>query len=187
MKTKKVNKKANLFAWINPELKVRSISKYGDGGKGVFAIKNIRKNEVLAVFGGYIMKAIDVQNSPFYNDDYSLQISEDFLIGQLGDENICDADFFNHSCDPNAGFRGQIFLVAMKSIKKEEEVTFDYAMVLQKMKGVEPYEMECLCGSRKCRNIVTENDWKIENLQRKYDGYFQFFIQEKINKIKNKK
>ena len=171
------------FSWINPKLDVRTALKCG---KGVFAATNIKKDEVLSVFGGYIVKAIDVLDSTFYDDDYSLQISEDFLIGPMGKRDLTDADFFNHSCDPNAGFNGQIFLVAMRNIKEDEEITFDYAMVLQKMPGVKFYKLKCLCGSQKCRGFVTENDWKTKDLQKRYDGYFQFFIQKKINKNKNK-
>lgn len=172
---------------MNPKLEIRFESKYGKGGRGVFSIKDIKKDEVLGVFGGYVMKAIDVQKSLFYKDDYSLQISEEFLIGPAFDSEVESADYFNHSCDPNAGFNGQIFLVAMRNIKKGSEITFDYAMVLQKMKGVRFYKLKCLCGASKCRGIVTENDWKIKKLQQEYDGYFQFFIQKKINNIKNKK
>jgi len=177
----------NVFSWMNPKLEVRVVPKYGKGGKGLFALKKIKKDEVLAVFGGYIMKAIDMQESSFYEGDFSLQISEDFLIGPMGAKDLTDADYFNHNCDPNAGFKGQIFLVAMREINKDEEVVFDYAMVLQKMKGVKFYKFKCLCGSEKCRGFITENDWKIKKIQQMYDGYFQFFIQDKINNLKNKK
>jgi uncharacterized protein len=171
---------------MNPKLEVLDTPKYGKGTKGVFAVKNIKKNEVLAVFGGYIMKAVNTQSSVFYGDDYSLQISEDFILGPIKKSEVSNADYFNHSCEPNAGFKGQIFLVSMKDIKKGQEITFDYAMVLQKMKNVKFYKMKCLCGTKECRKLITENDWKLKKLQKKYNGYFQFFIQDKINKIKNK-
>lgn len=173
-----------MFSWMNPKLEVRKTS---DMGNGVFAKLKINKEDILAVFGGYIIKATEAQDNSFYNSDYSLQISEDFLIGSMNEKDITDTDFFNHSCAPNAGFKGQIFLVAMRDISVDEEILFDYAMVLQEMIGVKPYELKCLCGQTECRGIITENDWKNKKLQGKYDGYFQTFIQEKINKLKKQK
>jgi len=58
-------------------------------------------------------------------------------------------------------------------------------MVLSKAKNVKkPYRFECQCGSKKCRKVVTWNDWKIPSLQKRYSGYFQWYLEEKI---KNKK
>ena len=37
---------------MNPKLEVRDTAKYG---KGIFARENIKKDEILAIFGGYIM------------------------------------------------------------------------------------------------------------------------------------
>ena len=91
--------------------------------------------------------------------------------------------FFNHSCDPNAGINGQIFLVAMRDIEKGEQITFDYAMTLHHTEGVGRYELKCLCGSKNCRGTITEDDWKIPELQKKYAGYFQWYLEEKIKKL----
>lgn len=90
--------------------------------------------------------------------------------------------FVNHSCDPNAGFNGQIFMVAMRDIKKDEEIVYDYAMLMHANKRSNSYfKMKCKCGSKMCRGFITENDWKISELQKRYDGYFQWYLQEKIN------
>jgi hypothetical protein len=40
------------FSWMSPKLEVRDTGKYG---KGLFTRNNIRKNELLCVFGGYVM------------------------------------------------------------------------------------------------------------------------------------
>jgi len=42
-------------------------------------------------------------------------------------------DFFNHSCDPNAGLQidGQkVWLVAIKNITQGEEITWDYSTTM---------------------------------------------------------
>jgi hypothetical protein len=95
----------------------------------------------------------------------------------MGGEN-----FLNHSCDPNAGFKGQIVLVAMRDIQKDEQITIDYAMVLHKAPKGSAYRMQCLCGAATCRLLVTENDWKIKTLQVKYRGWFQPYLQEEIDR-----
>jgi len=47
------------------------------------------------------------------------------------------------------------------------------------------FKMNCNCGSKKCRKIITEDDWEIPELQKRYNGYFQYYLQEEINKNRN--
>ena len=68
-----------------------------------------------------------VEEEPTFSNglyDLALQIDDLFVIGTKYEHEIEDNDFFNHSCNPNAGFRGQIFLVAMRDIDVNEEITF---------------------------------------------------------------
>ncbi len=118
------------------------------------------------------------------HSDFALQIDESFVIGSKFAHDVEDTDFFNHSCEPNAGINGQIFLVAMRDIEPEEEVTFDYAMVLHAAKGVPRYEFTCNCNSLDCRGNISEDDWKMIELRHRYDGYFSLFLQEKIEKLR---
>jgi hypothetical protein len=129
----------------------------------------MQAGERLAIFGGHIMP---VDQEPEFEDDkgdFALQIDEQFVIGAAKGDELEAADYFNHSCDPNAGFKGQIFLVAMRDISTGEEITFDYAMVLHELKDALPYAFDCLCGSPNCRGIVTDNDWKLPEVQKRYD------------------
>jgi uncharacterized protein len=172
-----------MFSWISPKVTVKNTRKYG---KGIFSAKEIKKDELIAIFGGYIISIRDEEKLPKNMNDYGLQINEEFVLGIKKESEISKADFFNHSCCPNAGFKGQIFLVAMKNILEGDEVTFDYAMTLHKAKNGRPYRFECLCGLDVCRKYVSENDWENPKLQKKYDGYFQLYLQEIINKNKKK-
>ena len=176
-------KKRQMFSWMNPKLEVRETGKFG---KGVFAKKEIKKDEMLAVFGGYILTLEEEEKLPSEFSDHGVQISDGFVLTVTNKEEVEDAGFFNHSCSPNAGYKGQIFLVAIKKIHKNEEITFDYAMVLCESKNAKKYSMGCLCGSKKCRKVITDSDWKISELQKKYNGYFQYYLQEKINKLNKK-
>jgi hypothetical protein len=164
--------------WVHPSLEVRESRIQG---KGVFAISPIKAGERLAIFGGDIMLIDEINNLPESLQDYPMQIEERFVIGSREERMPESADYFNHSCDPNAGFKGQIFLVAMRDIEKDDEVTFDYAMVLSQSVGSEiVFAMECQCGSRNCRKTISEEDWKIPELQKKYNGYFSEYLLEKI-------
>jgi hypothetical protein len=82
----------------------------------------------------------------------------------------------NHSCEPNLGLQGQIVYVALRDIGIDEELTVDYAM-----NDDDSYEMKCQCGTKSCRGKITGADWKMLELQRKYDGYFSWFIQRRID------
>jgi hypothetical protein len=165
-------------SWLNPKLEVRKSSIHG---KGVFAKEFVGAGERVAIFGGQIMPIDELNNLPAPLDEYPMQIEERFLIGSRMETQPEDTDYFNHSCDPNCGFKGQLFLVAMRNIEPDEELTFDYAMVLSKSVGSEiEFEMKCRCRSKKCRRNVSENDWKKPRLQHKYLGYFSQYLEDRL-------
>ncbi|HRY27864.1 MAG TPA: SET domain-containing protein-lysine N-methyltransferase [Candidatus Moranbacteria bacterium] len=177
------------FSWMNPKLEIRNTKKYG---KGVYAKKDIKKEEMLFVIGGYILTIDDDNKLRGSLADKPIDLSDRFLIGptKISDLDLLPQHWMNHSCNPNAGFRGQIFVVAMRKIRKGEEITFDYAMVMYPDKSGKSncyFRMKCECGSKNCRGYITEDDWEIPELQKKYDGYFQWFIQNEIEKNKKKK
>ncbi len=96
--------------WINPKLKVAKSKKHG---KGVFAKEDIQKGERLAIFGGYVMLNDELNALPEKLRDLPMQIEERFGLASQKIGKPEDTDFFNHSCNPNSGFKGQIFLVSM--------------------------------------------------------------------------
>lgn len=55
----------------------------------------------------------------------------------------------NHSCEPNCAYDG-LNVVALRKIKKGEELTLDYAQFLDK--NMEPFH--CNCGSPNCRGLI---------------------------------
>lgn len=169
------------FSWTNTSLELKETFIYG---KGVFAKQNIKKDERLAIFGGYIMHSDEMLSLPREFKDNCINVTEAFVLGVKHESELELASFFNHSCSPNAGIKGQIFLVAMRDIAKGEEIVFDYAMTLCRSIEAMPYIMHCRCGSKNCRKIITDKDWEKKDLQEKYKGYFQFYVEEKINKIK---
>ncbi len=70
------------------------------------------------------------------------------------------ARYINHSCDGNCeaiNDDGEIWIIAERSIKKGEELTYDYG-----------YDMEhfldhpCLCGTKKCVGFIVREDQRFK-------------------------
>lgn len=162
------------FSWLHPGLKVAADS--SRGGQGIFAIREVEKGTLLSVWGGHVMRLEDEPVSLDGRADLPVQIHDDFALGPMFSHEVEDTDSFNHSCSPNAGIHGQIFLVALRDIRAGEQVCFDHAMVL----NTPGYRFECRCGAPNCRGTITGEDWKLPELQARYDGYFQWYLQEKI-------
>jgi SET domain-containing protein len=166
------------FSWVHQNL----VAKETDSrGVGLFAIQDIPQNTVVVVFGGYVMTIEEELSLPNDVQDLAHQIADNLVLGVRSKSEIQIADHINHSCEPNCGFRGQIKLVTMRDIKTGEEITFDYAMVLFAPRAQDSYKLECMCGLDVCRRTITSEDWRLEGLQKKYRGFFQEYLEDKIN------
>ena len=139
-----------------------------------------------SIFGGVISTEKEdkkLQKKDFEDiKHYAMKVADGFY--QISDRTgkLETDDFFNHSCNPNAGIKGHLLIVAMRNIKPGEEITFDYAMIDSEK---EDY-FKCNCGAKNCRKFITGEDWKKPDLQKRYKGYFSYYIQEKISKSKKK-
>lgn len=163
------------FSYLNPKCEARA---HPAGGCGVFANAAITKGELISLWGGRIIRKEELDPSIPRFTERVLQMDEDLYL--LTVEEKEPNDCFNHSCDPNLGFFGQIGLVALRDIEADEEVMFDYAM-----SDGSPYdEFECYCGSANCRKKVTGNDWKLPELWEKYNGYFSPYLARRIASLR---
>lgn len=162
--------------WLSPKCGPIRSTKHGTGE---FAKQPILKGEAIAIFGGAVRTREERDALPEDVRYLQLGIDEDMFIGPGNAEERDDADWFNHSCDPNAGIYGQITLVAMRDIQPDEEITFDYVMCAAQQ-GEKRILFPCNCQSASCRKEVTSHDWKSPILQKKYRGYFSSFIQRLI-------
>lgn len=170
-------------SWLSEKLVIRRSKIHR---RGVFARQRVKNGERVAIFGGEIMLIDEIDALPARLQEYPMQIEERFVLGSRFARAPEPTDFFNHSCRPNCGFKGQIFLVAMRDIAKDDEVTFDYAMVVSESVGSQIlFEMECNCGARNCRKRITEEDWRLPTLQRRYGGHFSQYLEEKINSARS--
>jgi hypothetical protein len=161
----------------------------GHYGLGIFAREAIPADTLLIACGGPILTIEDENNLPPECSDLFIEISEWHSFGPRNAKKIplMPQHYVNHSCEPNAGWKGQIFLMAMRDIRSGEQITYDYAMVMHSNQQSACYwTMNCECGSSLCRGVIAEDDWMRPELQLRYDGWFNWHLQQKVNALKTK-
>ncbi len=125
-------------------------------GYGIVAQKTLLKGEVIfkmeesqqrIVTKGYVDKNwTSVQKEEFRH--YAYPISDEvYILWDHKPENWAPQ---NHSCEPNTSYIG-LNLIALRDIKAEEELTLDYAELLNE--SMEPFV--CTCNLPNCRKIIT--------------------------------
>ncbi len=164
-----------MSSWFNPKTEKRTSPIQG---RGLFARVAIPAGEVVAVKGGAIL---DFAAFALVRDQVSpaeIQIEDHLYIApRSADEVETNILCLNHSCDPNVGVRGQITFVTIRDVPAGRELTIDYAMI-----DGDPLErMDCSCGASECRKVITGDDWRLPNLQRRYAGYFSRYIADRFN------
>lgn len=164
-------------SYLSPKCVVAEAPNKG-GGHTILAREAIAKGEPVCVWGGHVIEARDLAALPPAERAHAVQVEEELYLAVIEPDE--PASYFNHSCSPNTGFRGQIVLVALRDIAPGEEVTFDYAM-----SDGSPYdEFECRCGAPQCRGRVTGNDWRRPELWERYDGHFSPYLQRRIDRLR---
>jgi len=111
-------------------------------GRGVFASTPILAGETILEFTGPVLSRHEINEQ-----DYHLQIDEGLYLGASGAAD----DYVNHSCEPNAGFRNGLILIAIRNISAGEEITWDYSTAIdeQDFQG-----FRCYCGATQCRGVI---------------------------------
>ena len=141
-------------------------------GKSLFAKRDFKKDEVVFVASGPITKQDSYYTIPISNDLYIEPREPEGNISQF----IC------HSCEPTVGVKQRSIFVAMKDIKKDEEITTDYAMIVprfpEEYKGNLWPGWVCKCGRPNCRGKVLGYLDLPEKDKKKYEGYVSEFILE---------
>jgi hypothetical protein len=83
---------------------------------------------------------------------------------------------FNHSCAPTLWWSGGV-LVTCRAVPTGEELTVDYSTCT-----ADPsFLLACHCESYGCRQMVTGDDWRIPQLQRRYAGHWAPALQRLLD------
>eukprot|EP01114_Cavostelium_apophysatum_P010980 TRINITY_DN2513_c0_g1_i2.p1 TRINITY_DN2513_c0_g1~~TRINITY_DN2513_c0_g1_i2.p1 ORF type:complete len:182 (+),score=15.32 TRINITY_DN2513_c0_g1_i2:113-658(+) len=161
-----------------------------------FAADDIQKGESIWTMGEWDKKpalnvAIEtVKTWPKDQQDKFLALAyqiDDFTFsgfppGVEIPQEILNENYVNHCCDGNMWYdpvgESDYQLIAIRDIKKGEELTYDYALTEADDTFLIP---NCLCGKSACRKTITGRDYQNKDLQKKYAGHFLPYVQKRID------
>ncbi|MBK7884980.1 MAG: SET domain-containing protein [Chitinophagaceae bacterium] len=123
------------------------IIKKTEKGKGLFAANDIKAGTILFAISGKLIN-FD-QSNKLEEDSYSLQIDINTYI-------VPHHPFFllNHSCEPDCGINNRLEMVAIKDIKKDKELQWDYSTSMLERN----WTMPCDCRTVNCRKTIGDFD-----------------------------
>ena len=150
-------------------MKLYKIKKSNIDKKGLYASKNIKTGTRIIQYKGKIITNNEVERNPKFNNEkdiYLFDINKRYSLD--GDFSWNTARLINHSCDPNCEVDGtgyKIWVTAIKNIKKNEELTYDYGFSYDH----DYKQFPCKCSSKRCCGyIVREGSrWRINKKFRK--------------------
>lgn len=142
-------------------------------GKGIFAARDIKKGEIVFVMKGKVIRAHMKTKKEAIDNPNMIGIDKDTWI----DPKI-PGSHINHSCNPNLGTRGRYWFVSLRSVKKEEEMTFDYSISEDSL-----WEMKCNCGAKNCRKIIRGIRYLPVSSFMRYLPYIPKYFQEVYLKL----
>lgn len=149
-------------------------------GDGLFAKRNIKKGETIALIRGKIIKWIVVNKKTSSAGPNWIGLNKHKWINPL---NVFDK--INHSCDPNAGIKGSVTVVALHNIMKDEEITIDYSITEEDLLWT--LDKKCRCGSPKCRKVIRSIQFLPPSIYKSYLPYIPRYFQniyKKYHKLK---
>ena len=150
-------------------MKLYKIKKSNIDKKGLYASKDIKSGAKIINYKGKLITNTEVEQNPKFDNDkdiYLFDINKRYSLD--GDFSWNTARLINHSCDPNCEVDGKgykIWITAIKDIKKNEELTYDYGFSYD-----EDYkQFPCKCRSKNCCGYIvrSESRWRINKKFRK--------------------
>jgi len=143
-------------------------------GRGLFASRDFAMGDVLFIFTG---PEIDLATTIAKGDAEANAL-------QIGPLSYIDLEvpsvYANHSCAPNTGIKNKTEAIALRAIKKDEEIRYDYSTTMSENR----WTMQCGCLALSCRRVVRDFHELPHNLQLYYLdlGVVQNFIVEEFKK-----
>jgi hypothetical protein len=165
--------------WYDPRVEIRPS---GIQGGGMYARARIHAGETVAIIGGTPMTDAEFAAYRGTVERYNAsQIGENLhLVDLIQTPDQVDGSI-NHSCDSNLWMNDEVTIAARRDIAAGDELTLDYALVTS-----DPdwrLDRPCQCGSPLCRHVVTGDDWRLPDVQRRYAGHFAPFLTTRIETL----
>jgi len=137
-------------------------------GKGIYAAKDIKKNELIFVVKGIILKFEPEDDS--WSVPHAISYAKDRWLNPYHNNPL---RYTNHSCDANAIITDGLKVIALKKIMKGSEITVDYSLT-----EIDPEwsGLNCRCRAKDCRNKIRDVRTIPKKTFRKYEKYLRKFV-----------
>jgi SET domain-containing protein len=138
------------------------VRRSGIHGRGVFAARTIRKGTDIIEYRGERITMKEADRRPDSDPDNPYHT---FLF-ELDDGHVIDAAvrgnaarWINHSCAPNCepyeDDDGRVFIAAKRTIRKGEELAYDYRLNIDgRVTKAMREAYACRCGAPRCRGTM---------------------------------
>lgn len=148
---------------------------------GLFAEKSLRVGEQIFIAKGDLV-TMNINNSK-QSQSYAnaLGIKRGVWINPTNKNPL---RYLNHSCDPNAGIKGEVTIVARKPIRKDEHITIDYSIT--ECDELWSLDKHCRCGAAKCRGKIGPIQSLPQTLFKKYLPFINQHMQREYYKAKQR-
>ena len=154
------------------------VKRVAENHRGLFADEDIKKGKKILDFPGKIL-------AEKKSNQWDLQISKNKVIRTFSKNQI--NNFLNHSCEPNSFVKkigNKFYLIALKNIKKEDEITFDYDTTDY---DTERFGLICTCKSENCRKKVRGFKYLNAKQKKRLEKYLIPYLKRIFEKEKSGK
>lgn len=167
-----------MHTWVSPKL---ASGKSKIHGEGVFTTEIITEGEKLMEFGGEVVPRDKVFSGDYRSRSIWIVGKDTYLALPTTDTEPSLDEQLNHSCDANSWLTDEVTLVAKRDIEAGEEITLDQGTWNFEDTNYTDHQESCNCATPICRHTLTENDWKLPEVQARYRDHFHPLIQEMLD------
>ena len=135
----------------------------GKLGKGLYSLVRIPADTSIIELTGPILLDRELPTDKDHSE--YLQIGVNTFLGPSGDV----GDFINHNCDPNCKLHvvgNRAILFSLYVIPAGTELNVDYSAT--STDTTDTWQMDCKCGSNKCRKIISGHHYLSPETKEKY-------------------
>jgi uncharacterized protein len=148
-------------------------------GKGVLAKRDFKKGDIVFILKGQITHWIVKDEKTSSAGPNWIGIAHNVWL-----DPAYPYMYLNHSCDPNIGIKGKVTFIALRNIKKGEEVVFDYSTTEDDLFWELPFK--CMCKAKNCRSRIRSIQFLPTKTYNIYLPYIpKYFQQVYTNYIKS--
>ena len=142
------------------DLSFLKIKKSKIAGNGIFSDKEIEEGQSICFLEGELISLDEVikrcnDGKEEHSDPRGIDNEEYLDLNDL-------SRTFNHSYNPNTFVKNKNELIALRKIKKREEITYDYSTTMDdneekiKKAGRTLWSCKCNCGASNCREKIDQ-------------------------------